>query len=91
MIHDIAIVGAGFSGSLQAINLLRHGGPRATLIERAVKPGLGLAYGAAHASHLLNVRASNMSALPDQPDHFVRWLEARGVANASAAFVPRLT
>ncbi|MBB5714072.1 FAD/NAD(P)-binding protein [Sphingomonas aerophila] len=91
MIHDIAIVGAGFSGSLQAINLLRHGGPRATLIERAVKPGLGLAYGAAHASHLLNVRASNMSALPDEPDHFVRWLEGRGVANASAAFVPRLT
>ena len=33
--RHVAIVGAGFSGTLQAINLLRHQGPRATLIERA--------------------------------------------------------
>ena len=91
MIRHVAIVGAGFSGTLQAINLLRHGGPRATLIERAPRPGLGLAYGAAHPSHVLNVRASNMSAFPDEPDHFVRWLETRGVPDAPAAFVPRVT
>ena len=91
MIRHVAIVGAGFSGTLQAINLLRHGGPSATLIERAPRPGLGLAYGAAHPSHVLNVRASNMSAFPDEPDHFVRWLEKRGVPDAPAAFVPRLT
>lgn len=91
MIDHVAIVGAGFSGSLQAINLLRHDGPRATLIERSGTPGKGLAYGAAHPSHLLNVRAGNMSALPDDPDHFVRWLQARGVADAATAFIPRLT
>ncbi|MFV0623318.1 FAD/NAD(P)-binding protein [Sphingomonas sp. ac-8] len=91
MIRHVAIVGAGFSGTLQAINLLRHGGPRATLIERAARPGLGLAYGAAHPSHVLNVRAANMSAFPDAPDHFVRWLEARGTPDAAGAFVPRLT
>ncbi|MCW3849279.1 FAD/NAD(P)-binding protein [Sphingomonas sp. LB-2] len=90
MINHVAIIGAGFSGTLQAINLLRHDGPRATLIERAPEPGVGLAYGAAHPSHVLNVRASNMSALPDDPGHFVRWLEARGVANAAAAFIPRM-
>ncbi len=39
---------------------------------------------------LLNVRASNMSAFPDQPMHFVQWLEARGTADAAAAFVPRV-
>jgi uncharacterized NAD(P)/FAD-binding protein YdhS len=71
--------------------MLRHAGPKVTLIERAAEPGLGLAYGSAHESHLLNVRASNMSALPDEPDHFVRWLRARGVDNADAAFVPRVT
>jgi uncharacterized NAD(P)/FAD-binding protein YdhS len=91
VIEHVAIVGAGFSGTLQAINLLRHQGPRATLIERAAQPGLGLAYGAAHPSHVLNVRAANMSAFPDDPGHFVRWLEARGVAQAATAFIPRVT
>jgi uncharacterized NAD(P)/FAD-binding protein YdhS len=91
MIGHVAIIGAGFSGTLQAINLLRHQGPRATLIERAPEPGVGLAYGAAHPSHVLNVRAGNMSALPDDPGHFVRWLEGRGVADAASAFIPRVT
>jgi uncharacterized NAD(P)/FAD-binding protein YdhS len=91
MIEHVAIIGAGFSGTLQAINLLRHDGPRATLIERAPEPGVGLAYGAAHPSHVLNVRAGNMSALPDDPGHFVRWLEGRGVADAASAFIPRVT
>jgi uncharacterized NAD(P)/FAD-binding protein YdhS len=91
VIEHVAIVGCGFSGALQAINLHRHGGPRATLIERSSEPGKGLAYGAAHPMHLLNVRASRMSAFPDDPDHFVRWLESRGVQDARTAFVPRIT
>ncbi|MCR5872358.1 FAD/NAD(P)-binding protein [Sphingomonas sp. J344] len=90
-IEHVAIVGAGFSGTLQAINLLRHKGPRATLIERAATPGLGLAYGAAHPSHVLNVRAGNMSAFPDQPGHFADWLAARGVTDAGNAFAARVT
>ena len=91
LIDHVAIIGAGFSGTLQAINLLRHDGPRATLIERAPVAGTGLAYGAAHPSHVLNVRAANMSAFPDDPSHFVRWLEARGVVDAASAFIPRVT
>lgn len=91
MIEHVAIIGGGFSGALQAINLLRHEGPRATLIERRPVVGKGLAYGAAHPDHVLNVRAGNMSALPDDPTHFVRWLEARGVREAATAFIPRLT
>lgn len=90
MIRHVAIIGAGFAGTLQAINLLRHDGPRATLIERAATPAEGLAYGAAHPQHLLNVRAAGMSAFPDDPDHFVRWLAARGVQDAASAFAPRL-
>ncbi len=86
----VAIAGAGFSGTLLAINLLRHDGPGATLIERRATAGRGLAYGAAHPSHVLNVRASNMSAYPDDAGHFVRWLEGRGQSDAAAAFVPRL-
>lgn len=90
-IEHVAIVGAGFSGTLQAINLLRHQGPRATLIERRARAGEGLAYGAAHPSHVLNVRAGNMSAFPDDPGHFARWLEARGVKDAAGAFASRVT
>ncbi|WP_423602285.1 FAD/NAD(P)-binding protein [Sphingomonas sp. MS122] len=90
-VEHVAIVGAGFSGTLQAINLLRHQGPRATLIERGSRAGEGLAYGAAHPSHVLNVRAGNMSALPDDPGHFARWLAGRGVKDAASSFASRVT
>lgn len=89
MLKHVAIVGGGFSGTLQAINLLRHEGPRATLVERGPEAGLGVAYGAADEQHLLNVRAANMSALPDDPSHFVRWLETSGRPEGSGDFVPR--
>ena len=86
----VLIIGAGFSGTLLAINLLRHEGPRATIVERrGGQVGRGVAYSAAHPDHLLNVRAGNMSALPDEPDHFVRWLEARGQGGRTT-FVPRV-
>lgn len=85
----VAIVGAGFSGTLLAINLMRHDGPRATLIERRpAQMARGVAYSAAHEEHLLNVRAGNMSALPDDPGHFVRWLEAKALGDART-FVSR--
>lgn len=91
MIDHVAIVGAGFSGTLLAINLLRHDGPAATLIERGAAAGQGVAYGMAQPDHLLNVRAANMSAFPDQPDHFVRWLAERGGTHGGGDFVPRAT
>jgi uncharacterized NAD(P)/FAD-binding protein YdhS len=72
---DIAIVGAGFSGLLVALQLLRKTtAARIFLIERASEFGRGLAYGAADPGHLLNVRASNMSAFPEEPEHFLQWL-----------------
>lgn len=48
-----------------------------TLIERRPHVGRGIAYHTAKPDHVLNVRAANMSAWPDQPDHFWRWLSAR--------------
>ena len=86
--RSVAIVGAGFSGSLLAINLLRHAGPHATLIERRPVFGRGTAYSAPHPSHLLNVRAANMSALSDRPAHFAEWCTARGLGDGGS-FVPR--
>ncbi len=56
-----------FPGTLQVVNLLRHDGPRATLIERSGRPRRGARLGGKaghHPSHVLNVRAANMSAFP---------------------------
>ena len=57
MLADIALL-AGRRPP--AINLPRHDGPRATLIERAPVAGTGVAYGTIHRDHVLNVRAANM-------------------------------
>ena len=86
--ESVAIIGGGFSGTLLAVNLARHDGPKAVLIERCGEAGRGLAYAAHNGDHLLNVRAGNMSALPDEPDHFVRWLDRHGFGDR-LAFAPR--
>ncbi|HET6221401.1 MAG TPA: FAD/NAD(P)-binding protein [Dongiaceae bacterium] len=95
----IAIIGAGFSGSLLAVQLLQRFLPNARiyLIEKGAQFGRGLAYATGNPNHLLNVRAGRMSAFADDPDHFVRWLgqslEARAGAGSalirSDTFVPR--
>lgn len=75
--RTVAIIGGGFSGLLSAIHLL-GAAPELTvrLIERAPRFGRGRAYSTGDPGHLLNVRAANMSAFPDRPDHFVDWLGA---------------
>jgi uncharacterized NAD(P)/FAD-binding protein YdhS len=94
---SIAIIGAGFSGTLLAINLLQQCPPttRIRLIERASHFGPGQAYGIEDPDLLLNVPAGRMSAFPDQPTHFLDWLCAQpasetGVPTPDAAtFAPR--
>lgn len=72
---DIAIIGAGLSGTLTALQLARQaGGLRVGLLERSGAPGRGLAYSTPDETHLLNVRADRMSAFPAEPDGFMRWL-----------------
>ncbi len=73
----VAVIGGGYSGTLQAIQLLRRGAV-VTLIERAERLGRGIAYSTPHADHLLNVAAGRMSAFPDEPSHFADWLAERG-------------
>lgn len=73
----IAIIGGGFSGSMLAVELLRRvaGDISVVLIERGPVPGRGVAYGTQFEGHLLNVRAKNMSAYADAPDHLVKWAQ----------------
>jgi uncharacterized NAD(P)/FAD-binding protein YdhS len=86
---DIAIVGNGASGVLLAAQLVRHGQRRIALIGRGDPPGLGVAYSTQCRGHLLNVRASDMSALDDEPGHFVHWLARDGNSLGRNDFVPR--
>ncbi len=86
---DIAIVGGGASGVLLAAQLVRKARLRIALIERDAHPGLGVAYSTHCLGHLLNVRASDMTALADEPDHFVQWLARDGRGFGPTDFVPR--
>lgn len=72
----IAIVGAGFSGSLVAAHLLKTSNRPLLikLIECSHDIGKGVAYSTDTNSHLLNVSAGKMSAFPNDPGHLLRWL-----------------
>ena len=89
----IAIVGAGFSGTLLALHLLRRcpATTKLVLIERNSQFGRGLAYSTGNPSHILNVPAARMSAFHDQPEHFVTWLTNQPEAASSGpqSFAPR--
>ncbi|WP_068187966.1 FAD/NAD(P)-binding protein [Mycobacterium sp. UM_CSW] len=86
----VAIVGGGAAGLLAAVHLRRRQ-PEAqiTLIDASGRPGTGAAYGTDDPTHLLNVPAQRMSAWPDDPDHFCRWLDERAVTPVES-FAPRL-
>jgi uncharacterized NAD(P)/FAD-binding protein YdhS len=86
----VAVIGAGFSGVLTALRLLNApDGPCVRLVERRPQFGQGAAYSTTSAQHLLNVRAANMSALPEAPSHFMDWLAGTGAACESQTFVTR--
>lgn len=88
-IPTVAIVGAGFSGTLLAIHLLRRGGVRVVLIGERL--GRGVAYSTTCNEHLLNVPAAKMSAFVDTPLDFLDWCRSQNQENSVEAhsFVPR--
>lgn len=86
----IAVVGAGFSGVMTALHLLRQDATvKVVLIERRSPLGLGAAYATDNPRHRLNVRAGNMSAWPDEPNAFVDWLAAQGRGVGGGGFATR--
>ncbi len=89
--RTIAIIGGGVSGTLTAYHLARQQvRARIVVVHQGPPPGLGLAYSTPSMRHLLNVPAGKMSALPDQPDHFLEWLRAHhDPATTPETFAPR--
>jgi uncharacterized NAD(P)/FAD-binding protein YdhS len=84
----IAVVGAGASGTLTAVHLLRRARTRVVLIDPSVH-GHGVAYSTDDDQHLLNVCAASMSGLADEPEDFVRWCRGRGLPVQPEDFLPR--
>jgi uncharacterized NAD(P)/FAD-binding protein YdhS len=72
---------------LVAANVLRRAGQgdRVTVLDPSGELGRGVAYARSERSLLLNVRAGNMSAFPEDPGHFVRWLVKRELADEAQA------
>lgn len=86
----VAVIGAGFSGLLTTLNILRLSPDVSVqLIERRGVFGLGPAYATGNPKHLLNVRPSNMSAFPDQPHHLTDWMAEQPAWFARDDFITR--
>lgn len=89
--NTLVIIGAGFSGTVAAIEFLRSAPPGAKLIiiNRSGAVARGLAYGTSSSQHLLNVPAGNMSALVDEPDSFLQYCQSSQPDTTSSSFVSR--
>lgn len=86
----VVIIGAGFSGTVLAANLLRLKSPvHVVLLNRFGPMGRGVAYGTGLEAHVLNVPAGSMSAFDDDPDHFLRYAQRRDPELKADSFVSR--
>jgi uncharacterized NAD(P)/FAD-binding protein YdhS len=93
MRRSVAIIGAGFSGSLTAINLALNPSSKFLVDIYLIDPrrcfGPGLAYSPPSERFKLNVRAKDMGALPDDVEGFYRWMKERHPNTSPDDFVPR--
>lgn len=90
---SVIIIGAGFSGSLTALNLLSNPPTdrdlQVTLIDPRGSFGPGLAYTVPSDRFKLNVRAKAMGAFPHDPEAFLRWVREREPSISADDFVSR--
>jgi uncharacterized NAD(P)/FAD-binding protein YdhS len=92
MRKSFVIVGAGFSGTVLAANLLRNppaGGADVALIERRAVIGRGVAYAEHDFPYLLNVPASRSSADSRDPLQFLRFARKRLPNVSGEDYLPR--
>jgi uncharacterized NAD(P)/FAD-binding protein YdhS len=75
-----------------AVNLLRRVPTLSVaVVDKGRVRSRGVAYSTKYDCHLLNVPAGNMSALPKDPDDFLRWARANFAPSVQAtSFLPRL-
>jgi uncharacterized NAD(P)/FAD-binding protein YdhS len=93
LIPTIAIIGAGFSGTLVAINFLEleHARPFRILLVDRNEIGRGIAYASRQYPYLLNIPVGGMSASCTDPMEFLRYLQRDLPLATVHSFVPRET
>ena len=71
----LGVLGGGFTGAAAAIACLARldRSFRLVVVEPSVSLGRGVAYGAHHPLHLLNVRTRDLSVRANQPGDFLNW------------------
>jgi uncharacterized NAD(P)/FAD-binding protein YdhS len=92
MRRTLLIVGAGFSGTVLAVNLLRRAKSSPTevvLVERGTAMGRGVAYADREFPFLLNVPAARLSADSNDPSSFLRFAQRRLPQTDGEDFLPR--
>lgn len=93
--NTVAIIGGGVSGALTAWQLVTQSDAtrtalRVVIVDPRPQLGLGLAFSTPSMRHLLNVPTAKISALPHDPDHFLRWVRTNYDATAQPfSFMPR--
>lgn len=92
MAQTIAIIGGGASGALVVLTILKQATQPISILwfDATSHFGKGLAYSTQDKNHLLNVKASNMSAFADEPSHFINWLQKQKLNYTKDCFVPRM-
>lgn len=88
---DVAVVGAGLSGSLTVINLLRCSTKplRIVVFEKEQRRiGRGVAYSNAFDYQPLNVTVEGMTLFADKPLHFYDWLKEHKTDSLPKDFSP---
>lgn len=89
---DVAVVGAGLSGSLTVINLLKNSTTplRIAVFEKEAKRiGRGVAYSNSFDYQPLNVPVEGMTLYADKPSHFYDWLKAHISSTLPNDFSPK--
>jgi uncharacterized NAD(P)/FAD-binding protein YdhS len=87
----IAIIGAGLSGRLLALNLFRRASSSDCIymVDRNETSAMGPAYSSDEDYLLLNVPACKMGAYSQDPEHFLKWARSKGLPAGPWDFLPR--
>lgn len=94
----IAIIGGGFCGMMTAVHLMKKSlrPLKLVIVNEGYEFGKGVAYSPHTNAYLLNVRAINMSAYPEDREHFLNWVCAKeeyaaiGKTIVTNIYMPRL-